>query len=113
MIKCWNACKRFERPTSEGYAPNFNEFIQSLQQPKMPIEFDTITIDNLEETITNSQGFTQWVGKYIFDLDNLFSFNISLVLNKVSKSSCSKIFNEEPSLFNFNFSIKKFVTSLG
>jgi hypothetical protein len=43
-----------------------DKIIQSLQQPKMPIEFDTITIDNLEETITNSQGFTQWVGKYIF-----------------------------------------------
>jgi hypothetical protein len=27
MRKCWDACKRFERPISEGYAPNFNEFI--------------------------------------------------------------------------------------
>jgi hypothetical protein len=41
--------------------------ILSLQQPKMPIEFDAITIDNLEETATNSQGLTQWVGKYIFE----------------------------------------------
>jgi hypothetical protein len=42
------------------------QIIQSLQQPKMPVGFDAITIDNLEETTTNSQGLTQWVGKYIF-----------------------------------------------
>jgi hypothetical protein len=46
--------------------PNIKNKIQSLQQPKMPIEFDAITIDNLEETITNSQGLTQWVGKYVY-----------------------------------------------
>jgi hypothetical protein len=44
----------------------FKNKVQSLQQPKMPIEFNAITIDNLEETTTNSQGLTQWVGKYIF-----------------------------------------------
>lgn len=43
-----------------------DEIIQSLQQPKMPVGFDVITIDNLEETTINSQGLTQWVGKYIY-----------------------------------------------
>ena len=32
MFKCWEACRRFERPISEGYAPNFNEFINSLNK---------------------------------------------------------------------------------
>ena len=31
MLKCWNACERFERPISEGYAPNFNQFIENLK----------------------------------------------------------------------------------
>jgi hypothetical protein len=32
MLKCWNACERFERPISEGYAPNFNQFIENLKK---------------------------------------------------------------------------------
>jgi hypothetical protein len=32
MFKCWEACRRFERPIREGYAPNFNEFINSLNK---------------------------------------------------------------------------------
>ncbi len=32
MKKCWDACKVFIRPISEGYAPNFNEFINSLNK---------------------------------------------------------------------------------
>jgi hypothetical protein len=32
MLKCWNACERFERPKSEGYAPNFNQFIENLKK---------------------------------------------------------------------------------
>jgi hypothetical protein len=35
MLKCWNACERFERPISEGYAPNFNQFIENLKRNKM------------------------------------------------------------------------------
>jgi len=32
MLKCWDASKIFGRPISEGYAPNFNEFINSLNK---------------------------------------------------------------------------------
>lgn len=32
LRKCWDASKRFERPISEGYAPNFNEFIAELKK---------------------------------------------------------------------------------
>ena len=32
MRKCWDASKRFERPISEGYAPNFNEFIEQFKK---------------------------------------------------------------------------------
>jgi len=42
------------------------QIIQSLQQPKIPVGFDAIAIDNLEETATNSQGLTQWVGEWIY-----------------------------------------------
>jgi hypothetical protein len=34
MKKCWDASKRFERPISEGYAPNFNEFIEQFKKKK-------------------------------------------------------------------------------
>jgi hypothetical protein len=61
-----------------------NNFIQSLNQPKLPIAFECETkyldIDEIRErgkgflngnsiikkTITNSQGRTEWVGKYLF-----------------------------------------------
>jgi len=32
MEKCWDACKRFDRPISEGDAPNFNEFIEQFKK---------------------------------------------------------------------------------
>jgi hypothetical protein len=32
MQKCWDASKRFERPLSEGYAPNFNQFIEQFKK---------------------------------------------------------------------------------
>lgn len=32
MRKCWDASKRFERPISEGYAPNFNELIEQFKK---------------------------------------------------------------------------------
>jgi len=55
-----------------------NSLIQSLQQPKMPVGFKCKTdccyrcIEGLDEcnpnllTTTNSQGFTQWVGEWIY-----------------------------------------------
>jgi len=32
MKKCWDACERFDRPISEGDAPNFNEFIEQFKR---------------------------------------------------------------------------------
>jgi len=32
MRKCWDACKRFDRPISEGDAPNFNELIEQFKK---------------------------------------------------------------------------------
>ena len=62
------------------------QIIQSLQQPKIPVGFEcemeeitiggfvdgideaiTIGKKNVPKTTTNSQGLTQWVGKYIYD----------------------------------------------
>jgi len=66
-----------------------DEIIQSLSQPKMPVEFEceesvffatnafssdiTLTSEGLQDTVlkgikttTNSQGHIQWVGKYIY-----------------------------------------------
>jgi hypothetical protein len=57
-----------------------NEFIQSLQQPKMPVAFeceifeakDLKSVDGdwlklgKPKTTTNPQGQTEWVGKYIY-----------------------------------------------
>jgi hypothetical protein len=34
MRKCWDACKRFDRPISEGDAPNFNELIEQIKKYK-------------------------------------------------------------------------------
>jgi len=60
---------------------SFEDFIQSLSQPKMPIGFEcekewvnsygstTMQYDAQKlkpKTTTNSQGQTQWVGKYIY-----------------------------------------------
>jgi len=59
------------------------EYIQSLQQPKHPIAFECVCITmnkgyteksdypyqevEIPKTITNSQGQTEWVGKYIYN----------------------------------------------
>ena len=66
----------------DSYGDNSNnmtadEYIQSLQQPKLPIAFEckmNIThcdrcpdgFERWSKTITNSQGRTEWVGKYIY-----------------------------------------------
>ena len=39
MRECWRASERFDRSYNEGYAPNFEEFIQSLQ-PKTEWEVE-------------------------------------------------------------------------
>lgn len=66
------------------YPKALNEFIQSLQQPKYPIAFEceveAIWVSNLDrnaptkddlievpKTIVNSEGRTEWVGKYIYE----------------------------------------------
>ena len=47
-------------------------YIQSLSQPKMPVGFDVdypfvaLQSKNVIKTTINSQGQTQWVGKYIY-----------------------------------------------
>jgi hypothetical protein len=56
---------------------SYKEFIQSLQQPRYPVAFECEIVDTsnmgvtlsypLTKTITNSQGLTQLVGKYIFN----------------------------------------------
>ena len=54
---------------------DIDNFIQSIQQPKMPVGFkcemvhETWGIEGIfskTKTITNSQGLTQWVGEYIY-----------------------------------------------
>jgi hypothetical protein len=68
-----------DQPNKEEW---FNESIQSLSQPKMPVGFECemVTMNKgytdekdypyqqceINKTTTNSQGQTQWVGKYIF-----------------------------------------------
>jgi hypothetical protein len=86
MIKCWKyAIIDKHQVFGDQIGDSYMSFIQSLQQPKMPIEFEC-EIDNIlsynvedginalvnpnfgnQKTIINSQGLTQWVGKYIFD----------------------------------------------
>ena len=55
---------------------DIDNFIQSLQQPKMPVGFKREFLENklwgqkgtgVYITETNSQGNTQWVGEYIYD----------------------------------------------
>ena len=56
-----------------------NNYVKSLQQPKMPVMFKCETVikmgsdmngrecwDGVEPKTTNSQGLTQWVGEYIY-----------------------------------------------
>lgn len=83
----WDALKELD----ENYHKNLGEFIQSLQQPKIPVGFSTLEQwynpktnkagyslpevtglnDNdgcymVHSVITNSQGLTQWIGEYIY-----------------------------------------------
>jgi hypothetical protein len=78
LIKVWVAGMRFIGEDKGSY----KEIIQSLQQPKPPVAFDceveryTVgemsklplgTVNQKPKTTTNSQGITQWVGKYIYE----------------------------------------------
>jgi hypothetical protein len=74
LRKCWKACLDFNKPAGSDSGINLEDFIQSLQQPKYPVAFESAmgTIDDgflivdVPKTITNSQGLTQLVGKYIY-----------------------------------------------
>jgi len=73
MRKAWNTAYIDAMSIDEEtYKPLFFEdFIQSLSQPKMPIGFERelVNIMGKGEPITerNSQGHIQWVGTYIFN----------------------------------------------
>jgi len=43
LRKCWKACLDFNKPAGSDSGINLEDFIQSLQQPKLPIAFDTET----------------------------------------------------------------------
>jgi len=77
LRKCWKACLDFNKPAGGDSGINLEDFIQSLQQPKMPVAFECemenkIAIDghtvigSEPKTTTNSQGQTVLVGKYIY-----------------------------------------------
>ncbi len=77
LIKVWVAGMRFIGEDKGSY----KETIQSLQKTKLPVAFDcemkqksvngSIPVNQEWEyepkTTTNSQGITQWVGKYIYE----------------------------------------------
>jgi hypothetical protein len=81
LIKVWKACLDFNKPAGSDSGINFEEIIQSLQKPKMPVAFNcemkqksvngSIPVNQEWEyepkTTINSQGITQWIGKYIYE----------------------------------------------
>jgi len=75
LRKAWNAAYIDALAIDEEtYKPLFFEdFIQSLQQPKMPVGFEcemnlymASSVVYKPQTTTNSQGHTEWVGKYVY-----------------------------------------------
>jgi hypothetical protein len=83
LRKCWKACLDFNKPAGSDSGINLEDFIQSLQQPKYPVAFECEMVTPYTDgyaddrvrrfygvpeakTITNSQGLTQLVGKYIY-----------------------------------------------
>jgi hypothetical protein len=85
MIKGYNKAKEKYKYTEEDlkdiwkYVKNnrvtYEEYLQSLQQPKMPVGFKREFLENklwgqkgtgVYITETNSQGLTQWVGEWIY-----------------------------------------------
>ena len=80
LRKCWKACFDFNKPAGGDSGINLEDFIQSLQQPKMPVAFEceifeakdlkSVDEDWLKlgkpKTTTNPQGQTVLVGEYIY-----------------------------------------------
>jgi hypothetical protein len=80
LRKCWKACLDFNKPAGGDSGINLEDFIQSLQQPKMPFGFeceifeakDLKSVDGdwmklgKPKTTTNPQGQTVLAGKYIY-----------------------------------------------
>jgi len=80
LRKCWKACLDFNKPAGGDSGINLEDFIQSLQQPKMPVAFeceifeakDLKSVDGdwmklgKPKTTTNPQGQTVLVGEYIY-----------------------------------------------
>jgi hypothetical protein len=78
LIEAFKLGKNVER---EDCNENFEAYIQSLNQPKLPVAFevymDTARIPNGDDgwetittgikTFTNSDGRTEWFGKYLFN----------------------------------------------
>jgi hypothetical protein len=75
LRKCWKACLDFNKPAGGDSGINLEDFIQSLQQPKMPVAFEcetevymySINGDIIKpKATTNPQGQTVLVGEYIY-----------------------------------------------
>jgi hypothetical protein len=75
LRKCWKACLDFNKPAGGDSGINLEDFIQSLQQPKMPVAFECeeIYCGYMEDealmkpkTTTNPQDQTVLAGKYIY-----------------------------------------------
>ncbi len=81
LLKMAQKCREEMNLSLSSYVNNISknsdEIIQSLNQPKLPIAFDSHTQrfadrNNIlkqwdgPKTITNSEGKTEWVGNYIF-----------------------------------------------
>jgi len=72
ILRDLNAHNEVDKPVNFVWVDSFEKYIQSLQQPKMPVGFkcevDYVpsTFNTWKKTTTNSQGITQWVGEYIY-----------------------------------------------
>jgi hypothetical protein len=75
LRKCWKACLDFNKPAGGDSGINLEDFIQSIQQPKMPVAFECeeIYCGYMEDealmkpkTTTNPQDQTVLAGKYIY-----------------------------------------------
>jgi hypothetical protein len=71
-----NLTYKIDPNNEESFKDSFSVFkksVQSLQQPKMPVEFECeinnpmFALSLQPQTTINSQGLTQWVGKYIYN----------------------------------------------
>jgi len=78
MAQEWKSIVKSKGEQWIDYKYHFHEIIQSLNQPKLPIAFESYTqrfadSDNIlkqwdgPKTFTNSEGRTEWFGKYKFE----------------------------------------------